>query len=386
MKLATKILHAGREFGGDGGQPVNPPVMRASTFLFPTVEAYDAADKNRYTELSYGRHGTSTSAALESALAELEGGARAIVLPSGLSAISAALLSFARPGAHILVTDSAYGPTRNFCENVLRRFGVEVEYYAPRAGGAIIDLLRSETTAIYCESPGTGTFEVQDIPAIAAAVAGRDITVLNDNTWATPCFFPSFERGVDISIHAGTKYIVGHSDAMLGVIVCNERSWRRVRDMVGLLGYTTSPDDCYLALRGLRTLSIRLERHQANALAVARWLEGRAEIDRVLFPALESDPGHILWKRDFRGASGLLGFWLKVTSRDEAARFCNTLKLFGIGASWGGYESLVSIPKPTRTTPSVSGEGVLLRIHVGLEDPDDLVADLEAALLALRPR
>lgn len=385
MKPATRILHAGRPSGGAGGQPVNPPVMRASTVLFPTVEAYDAADKNRYFEMSYGRHGTSTSAALESAVAEMEGGYRAIVLPSGLAAISAALMSFARPGAHILVTDAAYGPTRNFCEKVLKGFGVAVEYYDPRIGAGISALVRPETAAIYCESPGTASFEVQDIPAIAAAVAGRGIPVLNDNTWATPCLFPSFERGVDISIHAGTKYIVGHSDAMLGVIVCNERFWLKVREMVGLLGYATSPDDCYLALRGLRTLAVRLEKHQASALAVARWLESRDEVERVLYPALENDPGHALWKRDFTGASGLLGFRLKVAGREEAARFCNALDLFGIGASWGGYESLVSIPKPTRNASTIDGEGVLLRIHVGLEDPGDLIADLEAALKVVFP-
>lgn len=385
MKPATRILHAGRVSAAEGGYPINPPVMRASTILFPTVEAYDAADKNRYSELSYGRHGTSGSAALESALAEMEGGYRAIALPSGLAAISAALLSFAKPGAHILVTDSAYGPTRNFCQKFLEPFGVMVEYYDPLAGGEIAALIRPETAAIYCESPGTASFEVQDIPAIAAAVAGRDIPVLNDNTWATPCLFPSFERGVDISLHAGTKYIVGHSDAMLGVIVCNERYWLKVREMVGLLGYAASPDDCYLALRGLRTLAVRLEKHQASALAVARWLQGRGEVDRVLFPALESDPGHALWKRDFSGASGLLGFRLKVAGRNEAVRFCNALKLFGIGASWGGYESLVSIPKPTRSASTIAGEGVLLRIHVGLEDPDDLIADLEAAMKVVFP-
>lgn len=380
MKQATRILHVGRPRGDARGQPVNPPVMHASTVLFPTVEAYEAADGQRYSELSYGRHGTSTSAALENALAELEGGYRAIVLPSGLSAISAALLAFARPGAHVLVTDAAYGPTRNLCENVLHRFGVDVEYYDPRIGAGIAGLVREETTAIYCESPGTASFEVQDIPAIAAAVEGRDIPILNDNTWATPCLFPSFERGVDISIHAGTKYIVGHSDAMLGVVVCNERYWRTVRDMVGLLGYATSPDDCYLALRGLRTLSLRLEKHEANGLAVARWLEGCDMVERVLYPALESDPDHALWKRDFRGACGLLGFRLKVADRENAVRFCNALELFGIGASWGGYESLVSIPKPTRKVSTIPGEGALIRIHVGLEDCDDLIADLKAAM------
>jgi cystathionine beta-lyase len=315
-------------------------------------------------------------------VAELEGGYRAIVLPSGLAAVSVCLLTYANSGAHILVTDNTYQPTRNLCESYLRGIGVEVEYFDPRIGAGIADLIRPETALIFCESPGSGTFEVTDIPAISSVAAPLGIPIMNDNTWATPLLFPSFERGVDISIHAGTKYIVGHSDAMLGLVVCSEATWGKVRGMVGLLGYATSPDDCFLALRGLRTLGLRLARHQENALAVAHWLEGRAEVFAVHYPALESHPDHAIWKRDFNGASGLFAFHLKSDDMAAARRFADGLEYFGIGSSWGGFESLITLPIPTRTHETHPAGGILVRLHVGLEDPEDLIADLEAGFTA----
>ncbi len=382
MKKDTKIARLGRPHAKDRPVAVNPEIVRASTILFPDMDSYDAAGKEKYTTLRYGRHGTQTAFALADAVAELEGGYRAIVMPSGLAAVSASLLAYAKPGTHLLMTDNVYGPTRNLCESYLRPLGVDVEYFAPRTGAEIADLIRPETVAIYCESPGSGTFELQDIPAIASVAAPRGIPVMNDNTWATPLLFPSFEKGVDISIHAATKYIVGHSDAMLGLIVCSEATWSTVRNMVGLLGYSTAPDDCYLALRGLRTMGLRLERHQQNALKVARWLEARPEVAAVHYPALESHPDHALWKRDFKGASGLFAFTLKSNDHEAARRFADGLDYFGIGSSWGGFESLITLPHPTRNHEASVDDRVLVRLHVGLEDPDDLIADLAAGLTA----
>lgn len=382
MKKDTKIARLGRPHAKDRPVAVNPEIVRASTILFPDMDSYDAAGKEKYTTLRYGRHGTQTAFALADAVAELEGGHRAIVMPSGLAAVSASLLAYARPGTHLLMTDNVYSPTRNLCESYLRPLGVDIEYFAPRIGAGIADLIRPETVAIYCESPGSGTFELQDIPAIASVAAPRGIPVMNDNTWATPLLFPSFEKGVDISIHAATKYIVGHSDAMLGLIVCSEATWGTVRDMVGLLGYSTAPDDCYLALRGLRTMGLRLERHEQNALKIARWLEERPEVAAVHYPALESHPDHALWKRDFKGASGLFAFTLKSNDHAAARRFADGLDYFGIGSSWGGFESLITLPHPTRNHEDTADDRVLVRLHVGLEDPDDLIADLAAGLTA----
>lgn len=382
MKSDTKLTRVGRTHPTDKPVAVNPDIGRASTILFPSMDSYDAAGKEKYTSLRYGRHGTQTAFALNDAVAQLEGGYRAIVLPSGLAALSVCLLSYAKLGTHILVTDNTYQPTRNLCESYLRGIGVDVEYFDPRIGAGIAELIRPETALIYCESPGSGTFEVTDIPSISTVATPLNIPIMNDNTWATPLLFPSFERGVDISIHAGTKYIVGHSDAMLGLVVCNEATWTKVRAMVGLLGYATSPDDCFLALRGLRTLGLRLARHQENALAVALWLEGRDEVSAVHYPALESHPDHAIWKRDFDGASGLFAFHLKTDDMAAARRFADGLEYFGIGSSWGGFESLITLPVPTRTHEAASAGGILVRLHVGLEDPEDLIADLEAGFAA----
>jgi cystathionine beta-lyase len=385
MRPDTLTSHAGRDSQRYAGL-VNTPVFRGSTVLFPDVESYEHRDPDNYKSMRYGVHGTPTTFALEEAVAQLEGGHAAVALPSGLAAIVAALVPFCKQGAHLLMVDSVYGPARNFCEKRLRPFGVEIEYYDPLIGGTIAKLIRPNTTAVYCEAPGSLTFEMQDVPAIAAAAHAKDIPVLADNTWGTPYFFRSFEHGVDISIHAGTKYIVGHSDALMGVVVTNEKYWLPVRRAVADYGFCVSPDDCYLALRGLRTIGVRMRHQQESALAIARWLQKRPEVLRVLYPALENDPGHALWKRDFTGAASLFGVILKPVADDLVADMIDELKLFGIGSSWGGFESLCIRANPAkgRTATKWSPGGPLIRLHIGLEDPADLIADLERGFKQLK--
>ena len=381
----TLLVHAARDTARSAGL-VNPPVFRGSTVLFPDVASYERRDPDDFKSMRYGIYGTPTTFALEQAVAELEGGHAAVALPSGLAAITAALCAYAKAGAHILVTDSVYGPTRAFCDRRLKPFGVEIEYYDPLVGAGIAQLLRPNTTAVFCEAPGSLTFEMQDIPAIAAAVHGRGIPVLADNTWGTPYFFRSLEKGVDVSIHAGTKYIAGHSDVLMGLVVTNEAQWLPVRRAAADFGFCVSPDDCALALRGLRTIGVRM-RHQMNsALTVARWLEARPEVLRVLYPALESDPGHALWQRDFTGAASLFGVVLKPVAWEAVAAMIDALELFGIGSSWGGYESLAirADPRNVRTATTWNPGGPLIRLHIGLEDPADLIADLERGFAALR--
>jgi len=384
MKKDTLLVHAGRDPERYQGM-VNTPVFRTSTVLHPDLESYEAPRDEDYQRISYGRNGTPTTRALEEAVARLEGGYRAVAVPSGLAAILASLCAFVKNGDHLLVVDSVYGPTRNFCNARLKPNGVDVEYYDPLIGAGIARLIRPNTRAIFCESPGSLTFEMQDIPAIAAAAHAREIPVLADNTWGTPYFFRSFERGVDISIHSATKYIVGHADAMMGIIVTNQQHWRTVRRTVADYGYSASPDDCYLALRGLRTLGVRLKHQMQSALKVAGWLRARPEVKRVLFPALEGDPGHAIWKRDFSGAAALFSFVMAVADGRQTAAFVNALELFGIGSSWGGYESLVSVAhaEKIRTATRWNPGGETIRLHVGLEDPDDLIADLQRGFAAL---
>lgn len=376
-QFETKLTHLGNRPHDNHGV-VNPPVYHASTVLFPTVAAMEAARTERFSGTRYGRYGTPTTFALEEALAEIEGGYRAMILPSGLAAISAALLGCLKAGDHLLMVDSVYGPARSFAGNVLARYGVETSFYDPHIGAGIAALIRPNTRVVYVESPGSQTFEVQDVPAIAAAAHQAGALVLMDNTWGTPAFFPSFARGVDVSIHAATKYIVGHSDVMLGAIVTTEPCFLPVRTMMADLGYCAGPDDVYLALRGLRTLSVRLERHQKNATTVARWLQSRPEVDEVLYPALPGARGHELWKRDFTGATGLFGVILKPAPKRAVDAMLDGLKLFGMGASWGGYESLIQPTNPAklRTATTWQAKGPLLRLHIGLESPDDLIADL----------
>lgn len=382
MKKDTLLGHAGRNPHQTQGT-VNMPVYRASTIVFPDLETYGTRPADDYKTPRYGIHGNPTNWALEEAVAKLEGGHNAVAVCSGLAAIVAALCAFVKAGDHVLVADSVYGPTRNFCNKRLASYGVTTEYYDPLMGAGIKSLIKSNTKAIYCEAPGSLSFEMQDIPAIAREAHARDIPVLADTTWGTPYFFKSFEHGVDVSIHAATKYIVGHSDVMMGMIVTNEKYWLPVRRTVADYGYCSSADECYLALRGLRTIGVRMKQQMVSAIQVAQWLQSRAEVSRVLFPALESDPGFAIWKRDFEGAASLFSLVLKPVSRKQVAAFVDALKFFGIGSSWGGYESLVTAPNiaPLRTATSWNaGEGPVIRLHIGLEDTDDLIADLAQAL------
>jgi len=379
MKKDTKLTHIGR---GENWQLVNPPVARASTILFPTLKEFEENGRSdRFTGLHYGLHGTQTAFALEEALTALEGGYRTALVPSGLAAITVALLACVKAGDHVLVADCCYGPVRRFCELHLARLGVATTYFDPAAGAGIEALFRPETRAVLCEAPGSLTFEMQDIPAIAKVAHGRDAAVLMDNTWATPYFFDALAHGVDLSIQAGTKYIGGHADVMIGsVAVKDERWWQPLRDVIADYGFSVSPDDCYLALRGLRTLGARLKAHQANALEVANWLEKRPEVARVLYPALPSDPGYAVWKRDFTGASGLFGVDLRAPSRAALETFVDSLELFGIGSSWGGFESLI-VPAVFKRTASKSPFSAHpIRLHIGLEDTADIIVDLGQAL------
>ncbi len=381
-RTATTIVTAGRDPKSNYGF-VNPPVYHASTVLYPSAEDY-VAHRARY---QYGRRGTPTTEALELALQELEGPqcAGVALVPSGLAAISTALLAVVHSGDHVLVTDSAYGPTRTFCDQILARLGVTTTYYDPLIGAGIADLLRANTRAVYLELPGSQSFEMQDVGAIAKAAHAKGAVVLMDNTWATPLFFRPLDHGVDLVIQAGTKYIGGHSDLMLGTVSANAATVAALKNTVRYTGLHEAPDDTYLALRGLRTLGIRLDRHYESGLAVARWLESRPEVLRMLHPALPSHPGHALWKRDFTGASGLFSMVLKPVPQKAHYAFLDTLELFGIGASWGGYESL-AIPfdcTPYRTATRWQPGGPTVRFHIGLEAVEDLIADLERGFAAL---
>jgi len=359
---------------------VNTPVYRASTILYPDLAAQKAKD----VAYTYARRGTPSSRSFEDAVNALEGGARTVVVPSGLNAIATAMLSVCGAGDHLLVVDSCYAPTRTFCDKTLKRFGIGVTYYDPLIGAAIERLFRPNTRAVFCESPGSLTFEVQDIPAIAAVAHARGAAVLLDNTWATPIYFDALAHGADLSIQAATKYIGGHADVMIGYVTANSSHVERLVDTHGNMGLYASGDDCYLALRGVRTLPTRLKRHQSNAMALTKWLSDRSEVARILYPALESDPGHAIWKRDFSGATGLFGVVLKPVSEKAVAALVDGLDHFGIGFSWGGFESLIVPAAITRTARPFHAEGPVLRIHAGLEDPDDLIEDLAKGFERLR--
>ena len=382
IKNDTRLVTSGRDPQAYHGF-VNPPVYHASTLLYPTAED-QVAHRARY---NYGRRGTPTSEALENALREIDGDACAGValLPSGLAAISAALFATASAGDHALVPDSVYRPTRNFCNGVFKRFGVETTYYDPLIGADIAKLFKPNTRVVFVEAPGSQSFEMQDIPAIAKIAHDRNAVVLMDNTWATPLYFRPFEKGVDLEIQAGTKYIGGHSDIMFGCVSANAATLPALKDTVYSMGLCVGPDDMYLALRGLRTLGVRLDRHYQSGLRVARWFEQRPEVLRVMHPALESDPGHKIWKRDFTGASGLFSVAFKPTSEQSVHAFLNELALFGLGFSWGGFESLAILFDCTeyRTATKWAPGGPTVRFHIGLEDPDDLIADLERGFAAM---
>ena len=383
QKDLTRLVHAGREPARHHGF-VNTPIYRGSTILFPTVEALEANAQ----DFTYGRLGTPTVRALEEAIAELEGGQRTLLTPSGLSAIATSLLAFLAAGDEVLVSDSVYRPTRRFCDSVLKRLGVKTIYYDPLIGAGIEKLITKKTKVVFTESPGSQTFEVQDIPAIAKAAHAAGAVVILDNTWATPLFFKPFAHGADVSIQAATKYIGGHADIMLGSVTMNERTTLAVAKTHEDLGLCTGPEDVYLGLRGLRSLGVRLDRHQRSALEMARWLAERPEVTRVIHPGLPSDPGHTIWKRDFTGASGLFSIVLKPVAHDRLAAMLDGLSLFGMGYSWGGFESLILPfdPRDYRSATEWHAEGPALRLHIGLEDVDDLKADLDAGFARLAAR
>lgn len=356
---------------------VNPPVVRASTVLFPDARTLIAEDQ----KYNYGTHGTPTTDALCEAISGLEGAAGTVLVPSGLAAISVPMLTFLSAGDHVLITDSVYGPTRRFANEVLPRMGVSVEYFDPLLGADIARHLRQETRVVFLETPGSNTFDMQDIPAIAAICRPRGIVTMVDNTWATPLYYRPLEQGVDIVIHAATKYLCGHSDVLMGTVSTNAQLWPRLYRGHMVLGMCVGSDDAYLILRGLRGLGRRLAVHEESTLAVARWLEGRDEVKRVYYPALESDPGHAIWKRDFSGAASLFSFSLR--DGVDAHRLLNELSVFGLGYSYGGYESLAAkVNLVDRTLKRADAEGTLIRLHIGIEDVEDLIVDLERALVA----
>lgn len=376
----TLLSVLGRDPAANHGV-VNPPVYHASTILHESTAALEAATTGprEYGKTYYGRFGTPTTFALQDALAALERGHRTYLFGSGKAAIVAALLAFAKSGDHVLISDSAYGPTRALARGLLARIGVEATFYDPRAGAGVAKEIRSRTSVVFAESPGSLTFEVQDLPALAEAAHAAGAVLIVDNTWASPLLCQPLALGADVSIQAATKYIVGHSDAMLGAVTAAEARVEPVRGVFEELGAAPGPDDCYLALRGLRTLGVRLRRHEETGLRLARWLRARPEVRRVLHPALADDPGHALWKRDFSGASGLFGVVLEPASEAAVAALLDGLALFGLGYSWGGYESLALPTHPHRIRDATTWDPACptLRLHAGLEDADDLIADLD---------
>lgn len=388
MKEDTKIIHSGGK-NALGHGVVNTPIYRASTVVFSDTDqmhaAADSALNKRQKVMFYGRKGTPTTWALEHAITDLEQGFDTVLTPSGLGAVTTALLSFLQAGDHLLMVDSVYEPTRNFCDGLLARFGVETTYYDPLIGAGIADLMQPNTAVVFTESPGSHTFEIQDLPAIADAAhaqSGGKAVVMIDNTWASPLFHKPLTLGADVSIQACTKYIVGHSDVLLGSITTVEKHFPKAYAGRQQLGVSVSPDDAYLATRGLRTLGVRLREHEKNTLYVAQWLQSRPEVERVLYPALPDDPSHALWKRDFTGATGLFGVVFKKTSTEAVEALINGMEFFPTGFSWGGYESLIcsSSPKHARSVTDWPHAEPGVRLHIGLEDVDDLIADLEAGL------
>ncbi len=373
-KPLTRLVRSGRDHAITGPF-VNPPVVHASTVLFETSDDL-LSGKQRYT---YGRRGTPTIEALEATMSEMEGAEGSVLCPSGLSAVSTALLSVLRSGDHLLMADNVYDPARQVANTVLKRMGIETTFFAPDIGADIAKLFQPNTRAVYLESPGSLTFEVSDIPAIAKVAHARDAFVLADNTWATPYFFKPLEHGVDLAIIAGTKYLCGHSDVMIGTIAANARAWPLLIETHGTLGMCVGPDDIYLTLRGIRTMGVRLDKQMQSGLEIARWLEARAEVKRVMHPGLASDPGHAIWKRDMTGSSGLFGVIPDGWSLDKVKAFLDGLRLFGLGYSWGGFESLAIIGRPRRTAAPWPAEDHIIRLQIGLEDSADLIADLEAS-------
>jgi cystathionine beta-lyase len=382
IKPDTLLTHAGSHPEENHGA-VNPPVYRVSTVVFPTVAAMKEGEKHPFDHMRYGRQGTPTTFAFEEAVTALDGGFGALATCSGQAAIATTLGGLLKSGDHALISDSVYHPTRRFCSDHLAHCGVEIEYYDPLIGAGIEALIKPNTKLIYTESPGSLSFEIQDIPAIAAAVHAHNVLVVTDNTWATGLFFDAFKHGVDISVQAATKFLSGHSDAMLGVISCKSQEvWTRLKNFMSYSGVTVGSEEVYLGLRGMRTLALRLRQHQDSGLKVARWLQERPEVARVIHPALPGNPGHEIWTRDFTGACGLFAVELKPCPQDAVHAMIDTLAYFGLGFSWGGFESLIL---PTsgaihRSATHWRPEGPTLRLHIGLEDADDLIADLARGL------
>ncbi len=378
--INTRLAHSGHNPSDFFGF-VQPPVVHASTVLFPDADTM----ANRTQRYTYGTRGTPTSDALCAAIDELEGSAGTIAVPSGLAAVVVPLLAFLSAGDHVLIVDSVYNPTRRFADTMLARLGVEVEYYAPEIGADIEQLMKPNTKVVWTESPGSNTFEMQDIPAIAKVARSHGAVTMMDNTWATPLYFRPLDYGVDISVHAATKYPGGHSDVLLGTVSANAACWERLHDTFLTLGVCAGPDDVYQVQRGLKTMGVRLERHQNSALEIARWLEGRPEVAQVLHPALPSFPGHAIWKRDFSGSSGLFSIVLAGGDQKQAHAFLDALEIFGLGYSWGGHESLaVHVFLGDRTVAKANYDGPVIRLQIGLEDPADLIADIEKGLAAAR--
>ncbi|TCT40930.1 cystathionine beta-lyase [Martelella mediterranea] len=379
----TRLAHGGHDPQSFHGF-VNPPVVHASTVLFPDVETA-VSGKAKYT---YGTHGTPTTDAVCQAFNELENAAGTLLYPSGLASITMPWLAVLSPGDHILITDSAYDPARRFADQYLKRMGIEVEYYHPDTGAEIEKLFRPNTRLLHTEAPGSHTFEMQDIPLLADIAHSKNAIVSMDNTWATPLYFRPLDFGVDLSLNAATKYPSGHSDILMGTASANERYFEQLYDNYTWMGLCAAPDDAYQILRGLRTMGVRLAHHYQSALEVAHWLEQQPEVSRVLHPALESFPGHAIWKRDFAGASGLFSIVLKAAEGEFRAKqhaFIDALEIFGIGYSWGGYESL-AVPSSlaSRTVCKGPDDGPVIRLHIGLENVEDLIGDLEKGLAAVR--
>lgn len=374
----TRLVAAGRDYAEHGF--VNPAVYHGSTITYPTAQAL----RDRTQTYLYARRGTPTSRAVEDAVALVEGGHKSKMAPSGMAAITTALLAFLKTGDHLLMVDTVYGPARQLCDGLLKRMGIETTYYDPLIGRGIAQLIRPTTRIVYAESPGSETMEVQDIPAIAEAAHKAGALLMVDSTWSAGHYFKPFEHGADVSIQAATKYLVGHSDAMMGSVTCSKESWAPFKEAYEEMGQFAGPDDMYLTLRGIHTLDVRLERHMKNAMKVAEWLRGRDEVDTVLYPALSNAPGHELWRRDFRGASGLFSVVLKPASGKSVDAFLDHLSLFSMGYSWGGFESLAIPFKPRRTATTWTAHGPCLRFHIGLENPDDLIADLAGGFAALK--
>jgi cystathionine beta-lyase len=378
----TQLAQAGRQLHGTGTRPVNPPLMRTSTVVFDTVAQWREAREKRKTEqvMSYGARGTETTFALENALTQLEGGWRTKLYPTGLAAAAAVLLACLRPGDHVLITEAVYQPVRALCVELLQPMGIDCEFYAAD-GHDVESRLRPQTRLIYAEVPGSLFHEMVDLGVLAALAARSGALLAVDNTWASGWLFNPLAHGADISILAVTKYISGHSDVMMGAAVCNQRAFAQVAATSDAMGQTASPDDAALALRGMRTLGVRLALHQQHAMAVAHWLQQRPEVAAVLYPALPADPGHAIWRRDFSGANGLLTVELHDRRVERRDAFVDALRLFGIGASWGGFESLALPVEPgaARNVDDWSDRGSFVRLHIGLEDPDELIADLAQA-------